>query len=731
MTIAPASTYLSAGQSTQFNVLINGIASLAVTWSLIPSIGTVVNGLYTAPATITTQQDITLAAASVTDPTKTAQATITLMPPNSITMPIEVVGPAGTTETVTVPLPSGVDLSATQLWMQIHGLRYADKASVQVNNAPWVPIDDNTVTLQGLATAYGGVGGGFATLKMTLNLPPGTLRAGNNTVGFRFNATAGGLGFRVLKFNFVQPDGTMLLSANLFVDDDPNTWQPPLTSSGDIAAGKELFQTASILHAGAPVLAHCNNCHTQDGRDLHYFNYSNKFLHYGAVISGLTDNQADQIASYIRTLNAPNPGRPWNPPYQPGPGLDSQAVENWAAGAGLDAVLDSDQELFNTLFPTGVQASFFSPNGVLNIRETPIALQLPDWNHWLPEVNPLDAWPDFAGSSFQRRYATIRAELNPSDPVAYAKAVPDIATWTGEYQAFMMPKEAVALSAWTPAYIKAIFATPHWAMVKDFELNQEFGLEGMARTIFTNPKAESRAWYSEYPFLTSPNMLHIPRGVPGFANGSDATFSYEAFVWYHSQLILDNSEYQEHGNSPIDFQYTYNFIKDLSGTCTAPQAAMLNLWLTKGIQISNNGIGPDQYGTGWSWLVTDISREVTPGYSTVWTGTPAASRSAMLDGIVNGWLAEVRQFTPQQFWTGGYDPTRLPIHGQPDSVNFEDRVWYMIPQFRFGGVDQTAINQLAAWAQSVWPQGNWAATTTATCIPDPVYAYRAQCSTEK
>ena len=73
----------------------------------------------------------------------------------------------------------------------------------------------------------------------------------------------------------------MLLPANLFVDDDPNTWQPPLTSAADIAAGKELFQTASILHAGVPVKAHCNNCHTQDGRDLKYLNYSNKFLHVG------------------------------------------------------------------------------------------------------------------------------------------------------------------------------------------------------------------------------------------------------------------------------------------------------------------------------------------------------------------------------------------------------------------------------------------------------------------
>jgi cytochrome c553 len=729
--ITPTSVSLTSGQSSQFNASITGTTNTAATWSVAPAVGTVVNGLYTAPATITTPQNVTLTAASITDPTKTALATITLMPPSPITMPIEVVGPAGTTETVTVPLPSGVDLSATQLWMQIHGLRYADKASVQVNNAPWVGIDDNTVTLQGLANAYGGVGGGFTTLKMTLNLPPGTLVAGNNSVGFRFNATGGGLGFRVLKFNFVQPDGTMLLPANLFVDDDPNTWQPPLTSSGDIAAGKELFQTASILHAGAPVLAHCNDCHTQDGRDLHYFNYSNKFLHYGAVISGLTDNQADQIASYIRTLNVPNPGRPWNPPYQPGPGLDSQPVENWAAGAGLDAVLDSDSAMLATLFPNGVQASFFSPNGTLNPRETQIALPLPDWNGWLPHVNPKDMWPDFVSSAFFYRYGKIRADLTPGGSAAYSSALPDMSVWESDEQLFMGSKTSSNLSpaTWTPSYNTGVYSTLQWAMVKSWEINHEFGLEGLGRIPFPSARDDARAWFSGFPFLASPNMLHVPSVAPtGLDNGSLSTREYLAFVWYQTQLILNHNDQQ--GNAPIDWGYVYQFIKGLSATDSQPQSALLSFWLAESIQIENNGIGPDQVDTGWNWNAADISRAVSPGYRTIWVGTPAATRTALMTGMAQGWLTEVQQFTPQQFWTGGQVSTRLPVHGQPDSSQFEDRVWYLIPQFAYRGVNQTLINQLAAWAQTIWPNANWAATTTATCVPDGADPTFARCSTE-
>ena len=35
-----------------------------------------------------------------------------------------------------------------------------------------------------------------------------------------------------------------------------------------------------------------------------------------------------------------------------------------------------------------------SAKATLNVRETPIPMQFPDWNAWLPTVHPLDVWPD-------------------------------------------------------------------------------------------------------------------------------------------------------------------------------------------------------------------------------------------------------------------------------------------------------------------------------------------------
>jgi hypothetical protein len=52
-------------------------------------------------------------------------------------------------------------------------------------------------------------------------------------------------------------------------------------------------------------------------------------------------------------------------------GLDAGPVINWAAGAGLDAVLDNGEEMLNQIFPNGIQSSVFSASdGGLSIGST-------------------------------------------------------------------------------------------------------------------------------------------------------------------------------------------------------------------------------------------------------------------------------------------------------------------------------------------------------------------------
>src|SRR5262249_43231018 len=218
---------------------------------------------------------------------------------------------------------------------------------------------------------------------------------------------------RVLAFNLLAADSKPLLAAGLFVQDDPNSWQPPLRDPDSITAGKTLWEGAPLSPGGfkpSPLIrANCSDCHTRDGRDLKYFSFSNASIIARSRFHGLSELQGQQIASYIRSLPVPSPGRPWNPPYQPGPGLDRQPVENWAAGAGLVWALDDDNSTLPFLFGANPQLDWsalvpritrepFRPDGNLNVREIPISLQLPDWNHWLPQVHPKDAW----GAAFEK-----------------------------------------------------------------------------------------------------------------------------------------------------------------------------------------------------------------------------------------------------------------------------------------------------------------------------------------
>jgi len=276
----------------------------------------------------------------------------------TVQLPIEVMGPTGTSSTVTVTVPSVAPV--TSLWMKVHGTSYAGKMSVSINGGAFTSLSNSTMglTIADPERSYGGIGSNYAVIEMTLALPANSVPVGTNTITFQFNGTDGNSdGFRVLEFNFLDGTGTSVLPPSTFTYDDPNTWTAPapLNTPSDIAAGKVLYQTATLIQSplsGAPTLtAHCADCHTLDGHDLKYFNYSNLSIMARAKFHGLTDAQANQIASYIRSLTFVNPGRPWNPPYQPATNIDTLPVSSWAAGGGLDALLPRDSAALNYVFP--------------------------------------------------------------------------------------------------------------------------------------------------------------------------------------------------------------------------------------------------------------------------------------------------------------------------------------------------------------------------------------------
>src|SRR5579872_2480607 len=86
ISISPTTVTLGQSQTLQFTPAIVNGSNLTVTWSLSAAAGTISNGLYTAPATISTIQTVTVTATLSTG--ARATATVTLTPPAPPPAPI-------------------------------------------------------------------------------------------------------------------------------------------------------------------------------------------------------------------------------------------------------------------------------------------------------------------------------------------------------------------------------------------------------------------------------------------------------------------------------------------------------------------------------------------------------------------------------------------------------------------------------------------------------------------
>lgn len=90
VSVTPATATLRRSQTQRFAATVTYATDTTVTWSISPNVGTIdASGLYTAPATITSQQTVTVTALSRADNWTTGAATITLLPyvSGSITTP--------------------------------------------------------------------------------------------------------------------------------------------------------------------------------------------------------------------------------------------------------------------------------------------------------------------------------------------------------------------------------------------------------------------------------------------------------------------------------------------------------------------------------------------------------------------------------------------------------------------------------------------------------------------
>jgi hypothetical protein len=129
VTLTPAAPTVPLGGTQQFTATVKGTTNTAVDWSLTGP-GTISNGLYTAPASLTTPATVTVTATSQADNTKSASATITI-PAVAVSI---------------LPLASNVQVGATQ--------QFTATVENAVNTAViWSSTGPGSVSSSGLYTA--------------------------------------------------------------------------------------------------------------------------------------------------------------------------------------------------------------------------------------------------------------------------------------------------------------------------------------------------------------------------------------------------------------------------------------------------------------------------------------------------------------------------------------------------------------------------------------------------
>ncbi len=643
----------------------------------------------------------------------------TYMP--QVTLPIEVVSYGGiAASAVSAEVPASVDTSPiTSMTMTINNLEYPGEVGVQVLGNSMVTLSNSTCKLSGPTSIYGGIGGQVTTLTVTIPVTPGTVVSGGKAVCiFRLlkpDPNGRCNTFRVIGFNFQRADGSNALPATEFRWDNPALWTPPLNDPTDIAAGKQLFTTATldIPFTHTAMKAHCSDCHASDGRDLKYFNYDNRSIIGRSVFHGLTVQQGEQIASYIRSLPASEGsinGRPWNPVFQPGPGLSKAPLQEWAAGAGLSAVLNSDSQMLPYLFPNGitqaaVQSMITQGPTQIDPRNIPTSLPLLVWDQWLPGTGPQDIIPASVLTPFLTR-------LNGYyDPIVFNPATPhsQLGPLAGaediNFINMLVSQGMNTPSAnYTPALAQKEYAMQQWWDVRGWETFQ---------TLIGIRTDMDKHWLDNRLFNSSPFRGFIPIGM---LTGSQLSDEYLSNAWYAEQLVTNCGDNHAGGNAPIDYAYFYGHMANLQRFGGILQPLRMTEAMLLGMRNYN---GPNMgiyvwYGGFRPWHEGLMLTMVEPAWTPQWSALPASTTASILNAMAGAYLQGIQRFTPTQYYDGGVtSPTQTPGYVYS---NWVSGTYETIPVLQKMGVSATITNGLADWAQQVWKTTNWQVFKTAQVV---------------
>ena len=288
-------------------------------------------------------------------------------PLQSVMFPLEVLGTPGTAVTLTMKLDAATlsGASSAAVTLTLHNIVQTDSAELVVNGG--APLD-----LSSVDGPFRHPDGRVTTASVPIDRS--LLVAGDNRFVFRYTRQVvdGGSaisGFRVLNVavqvgqTMLRPDATL---------ETPLQWKPVREDAQSLERGRFFFTDISRDEGPA-----CARCHADSGADLQYYAFSNHSIVERAMFHRFTRDEAEDIASYIRSLDVVRAGRPYQPPFQPG------ANNTGAAGASIDSVLADD-----AAFSQAGRLSFdvWDSASAVDTFTLPTAVQAPTWLRWLPRT---------------------------------------------------------------------------------------------------------------------------------------------------------------------------------------------------------------------------------------------------------------------------------------------------------------------------------------------------------
>lgn len=681
---------------------------------------------------------------------------------NEIVLPIEVLGKIGTEQSVNLYVSELPSMAFLQ--MTFYSLNYQNKGEIKINGGKWTPLNHVTLQIEKKSLARGGMERAApASFKAAM---PIKLQTNKNTVSFRF-AKADGLsiGYRVLNIDIVTDLGKSILTTVKREEDLPG-WQAPKGANAE--KGKALWKTAKLitnnlkepgkwyahtLPPSSPIKAHCADCHVSDGSDLKMYAYSNKSIIERSKFHGLSEQEGKDIAAYIRGLDAPDKGRPWNPPYQPGENIDNA---HWYAGAGLESVLESDAHMIQHLFakkPVTQEMVYelMDNDKMADTSRTPLAIQLPDWKAWLPIVHPVDAFNEgyWEKSNAYAGYGEIVKYLSTNDDYPKEQLFAKLHDFWLGYRTFF-EKGSNSKNHWRTMDGDAIknlngvhqdlakTSLARLLAVQMFEIHHKYNLE-MLGDKYVDPaeKPRKNTWlarqYNVYEVPPHFTSCAVDSNCHNFVGQPEETGIYESSAWYELQKVLNPGIGVSRSVVPVDYNYNPQFILKTSAKSMIPEPmrfwfSQLTMYQTRirdadipagdreGFNMRTMGpwtfLGTDNRNNNYGANILNNTNQIQNGLAVMFVNAQLrqfllAMRNPRndlkkwprrpIDSGEHRYLEDSAVVTPDIM-----PPENVAFRGK--TRHYAHKIYNSIPRLIGVGSDCKWINELKGWCQKAWKQ---------------------------